>query len=106
MTVEGEPPLCKGRWIAEQDGGIVRKGVAAWGMVGERSSPLPGICVPRPPGEVAPIGDGEGVRSPLTNEVIQESTTPHPPLRGPPSPAGEGIPYGVCLARWKGVADR
>ena len=33
VTDEGKPPLCKGRWIAKQDGGIVRKGVAAWGMV-------------------------------------------------------------------------
>ena len=43
----------------------------------EQAPPL--RCVPRPPGEVSPIGDGEGV----TNEVMQESTTPHPPQAVP-----------------------
>ena len=33
---EGKPPLCKGRWIAKQDGGIVRKGVAMCGMLDGR----------------------------------------------------------------------
>ena len=41
----GEPPLCKGRWIAKQDGGIVRKGVAAWRMLNGRGNPSPTIVV-------------------------------------------------------------
>ena len=46
VTDEGKPPLCKGRWIAKQDGGIVRKGVAMCGMVSGRSKPLPyGVCI-------------------------------------------------------------
>ena len=64
------PPLCKGRWIAKQDGGIVRKGTAAWGIVGGRSTwgspkrakpsfggselaPPLRLCVPRPVGSEA-----------------------------------------------------
>ena len=83
--MRGKPPLCKGRWIAEQDGGIVRKCVATWGMLGGRSKPLPYGCVPRPLGEVSPIGDGEGV----TNEVIVEINDASSTASGPPvSPAG------------------
>ena len=34
---DGKPPLCKGRWIAKQDGGIVRKGLrrGEWRAGGE-----------------------------------------------------------------------
>ena len=61
VTDEGKPPLCKGRWIAKQDGGIVRKALRCveWWAGGE--TPPLRLRVPRPLGEVAPIGDGEGV---------------------------------------------
>ena len=44
----------------------------------------------------SPVGEGGSRR--LTDEVSFAQTTPHPPLRGPPSPTGEGI-KGVPLRR-------
>ena len=76
-VVERVPPLCKGRWIAKQDGWIVRKGVAAWGMVSGRVNPSPTeVCLARGRGGTEGVGEG------VTNEVMQELTTPHPPRCG------------------------
>ena len=64
VTDEGSLPCVKGGGLRSKTEGLSVKASRReeWWAGGE-TPPLP--CVPRPPGEVSPIGDGEGTPSPV-----------------------------------------